>query len=358
MQKHPIAVFTGDNHLRPTTWLKHPTLTDDAYVSWRQIVDFCLQHTLPLILLGDLFDSTRPDSHSVGIYLHGIYRLEQASLPVYYIEGNHDRADPPWASLTPWAQPVGEFSIGGVSAYGVSFTNAVDLAARLATIPASTQLLLAHQSWLEIQRVGHTDGTFSMIPRGMTLLTGDYHVCGTYNGTAANGEPVIAHSPGATAMQALNEPASKYFGVLYSDLTVEWHQLETRTVVSMTLSNITDLTELVQWLPSSNPTTTVSVEIQKPILRVRYLDTIPDAFERITAVVGDSYHLFLEPQHQTTTQAIDVSAVVPTAFESLSSAIGELCTPGTPVHDTAYRLLSSPDIKQELESIFHEFTAS
>lgn len=359
MPKQPLCAFTGDNHLRPVTWIKHPTLFGDAYESWRQIITACEERRLPLVLLGDLFDSTRPDSHSVGVYLHGMMRMERAGLAVYYIEGNHDVADPPWASLTPWARPVGQFTLGGIKAYGLSFVNSTQLPEELARIPAGTQLLLSHQSWLEIQRVGHTDGQFGMIPHGLTMIVADYHVCGIYRGKAGNGEDVVAYSPGSTAMQALNEPPDKYFGILYDDMSVEWVQLETRPCALLTCNTPEELDDLVARIPGGLTTARpFSPDIQKPILRVRYNDMLPEAYSRLTAAAGEQYHLFLEPQRQVTTQVIDVEAVPQTAFQSLVTAIGELCTPDSPEHRAARRLLESNAPQQELEAIYREYLAA
>ncbi len=356
----PIAAFTGDNHLRPITWTKHPDLYGDAYAAFRQFFDYCLEHRLPAILLGDTFDKTRPDSMSVGTFLWNMWRMEQARLEVYYIEGNHDAASPPWPSLSPWARPVGKFQLSGIEAYGLSFTNGSNLAAELALIQPGVRLLLAHQSWLEIQRVGHTDGTFGMIPHGLVMLTGDYHVCGTYTGPAANGETVTAHSPGSTAMQALNEPAIKYFGILYDDLSVTWQPLTTRPIVSMACQTDADLDAVVQRLLEGPPPSGISqhADIAKPILRVRYDDSLPEAYTRLLAAAGDAFHVFLEPQHQTLTEVIDQAAIPQTAFESLMSAVVELTPAGSPLADAACRLLRSADPKAELELLFTEFKAA
>lgn len=359
MPKQPICAFTGDNHLRPQTWAKHPSLFGDAYESWRQIITQCETRRLPLVILGDLFDSTRPDSYSVGVYLHGLTRMEQARLAVYYIEGNHDVADPPWASLTPWARPVRRFTLGDIQFYGLSFVSSALLPEELSRIPVGTRVLLSHQSWLEIQRVGHTDGQFGMIPHGLTMLVADYHVCGTYNGKAGNGEDVIAYSPGSTAMQALNEPQDKYFGILYDDLSVEWVKLETRPCVLVACNTMEELDDLVARIPAGLTTAQpFCPDIRKPILRIRYNDTLPEAFSRFTAAAGEQYHLFLEPQRQLTTQVIDIEAVAQTSFQSLVTAIGELCAPDSPEHQAARRLLESNTPQQELETIFKEYLAA
>lgn len=356
----PIAAFTGDTHLRPNTWAKHPDLHSDAYVSFTQIVDYCLENRLPLIILGDIFDKSRPDSLSVGRFLHAVSRMEEARLAVYAIEGNHDRADPPWFTLHPWVTPAGRFELGGRKFVGMPFQTAGELPeyiSHLMSEDTEVDVLLAHQSWLEIQRVGHTDGSFAQIPYACTMLTGDYHVQGEFRGNAADGGLVRAFSPGSTCMQALNEEPVKGFGVLKQDLSVEWVRIETRTKFDVTLQTEE---ELQQWLDGLDSLGGLAQrpnhpDIRKPILRVRYQDSIPEAYDRITAAVGDDFHLFLEPQRTIITEVIDETATPEGAFDSLLTAVGELSQPGSAVYNGVRRLLEAEDPQQELERMFGEY---
>lgn len=350
----PIAVFTADNHLRPQTWNKHPTLFGDAYESFQQIIECCLGAGLPLFLLGDLFDKSRPDSWSVGIYLDSIRRMEQARLPVYYIEGNHDKADPPWASLTPWATPLGACQFAGINFYGISFSTGQDLIDSLANIPPETNVLLTHQSWQEIQQVGITDASFGQIPHGLVMLTGDYHVCGTYTGQAADHTQVTAYSPGSTVMQALNEPDAKYFGILYEDLTVTWCGIDTRHINRFTLHSVDQLDSMVERLSIVQQPKATSV-IGKPILQVKYNDQIPEAFDRLMSAFSDNYHLFLEPQRQIVTEVIAEETADTAAFDTLESAACQLCINDPPTHAAVYRLSRAVDPAQEFSLIYDEF---
>lgn len=354
MSKQAIAAFTADNHLRPWTWVKYPTLTGDAYYSWRQIVDYCVARGLPLWLLGDLFDSTRPDPLSVSVYLQSMAQMDAASLPVLYIEGNHERTDYPWASLATTVRQATAFNIGELLVTGVSFTTSTGLAERLNQIPVCTDVLLAHQAWHDIQGVGMTDGKFSDIPHGLVMLTGDYHYCGSWRGAAANGEEVIAYSPGSTAMQALNEPVNKYFGVLYDDLSVEWVLLKTRQVITGNCNTEEELEQHIDYTrrrvliqPADHP------DIATPILHVKYSDTLTDAYTRLTAAAGDAYHLFLSPRHSNSLEVVDTTASTTEAFASLKSAVLELAKPNTRECVVACSLLDSPSPKETLEALFH-----
>ncbi len=354
MPKHAIAAFTADNHLRPWTWVKHPTLTGDTYYSWRQIVDYCLARGLPLWLLGDLFDSTRPDPLSVSVYLQSMAQMYAAGLPVLYIEGNHERTEHPWASLATTVKKATNFDTAAGLVHGVSFTTSTDLAARLQQVPPETRILLAHQAWHDIQGVGMTDGKFADIPHGLVMLTGDYHYCGSWRGAAANGEEVIAYSPGSTAMQALSEPVLKYFGVLYDDLSVEWQPLQTRQVITDDCSTEEQLQQLVDYVhrrvliePAAHP------DIAKPILHVKYSDTLADAYVRITAAAGDAYHVFLSPKHSNSLNVVGTTEAAPEAFASLRSAVVELAKPNTRECVVACALLDSSSPKETLEALFN-----
>lgn len=355
----PLFVFTADNHLRPFTWAKHPDLWGDAYFAWQFIVDFCLTHGLRLWQLGDLYDKTRPDSYSVSIYLYHVARLQAAGLPFWYLEGNHDIADPPWASLSPWARPISVMSLEGVDIAGFSYAPSREiLADRLSKLP-DADVVMTHQSWEEVQRVGHTDGSFSMFPRGTVLLTGDYHVCGQYTGLAANGETVTAYSPGSTVMQALNEAPDKYFGVLNDDLSVTWVQIPTRPYAAYEAVVEVELDSILRSIRTTPPLADQRLPepLRKPILHVKYNDAIPEAARRLEEAAGDAYHLFLVPQYHVLTQVIDVEATPAGSFDDLKSSVG-LCTPpGQPVYNGLMRLLDSSDAPRELNLMFEEFTA-
>lgn len=317
----PIAAFTADNHLRPSTWVKHPSLAGDAYAAWFQICAFCAMYRLPLLQLGDLFDSTRPDSHSVSQYLEGVQQLQAANVPFFFIEGNHDLASPPWAKVSAWAQPAeGLFHIAGIPFYGLGYKSAATLSGELTRIPMETRVLLSHQAWKEIQGVGAVDAAFSALPRGMTLLTGDYHVCDVYHGFAQDGQPVTAYSPGSTALQALNEPAAKNFGILYDDLTVQWQPLVTRACHRVHLTTSDELDALIASIRTGQlqpPLVSIPC-LQKAILAIRYSDHLPDAYARLTDAVGELFHLFLEPV-RSKTDTVEVPANIVQGIGSLQT---------------------------------------
>ena len=84
-------VFSADWHLSFGTWAKHATLVGDSYHSLRQIVDYCIDVNCPLVAGGDLFDKPVPDPVSVSVMCREMDRMQAAGLPVYFIQGQHER---------------------------------------------------------------------------------------------------------------------------------------------------------------------------------------------------------------------------------------------------------------------------
>lgn len=363
MAKTPIAIVTADNHLRPVTWNKHPDLRDDAYAAFEQVTSLCLKHSVPMIQLGDLFDRSYPDSLSVSVYMQQMERLAKADLRMWYIEGNHDAATVAWASLAPNAFAAASFELAGIDFYGLDFVPASRLEHALGFLPNGVNVLLTHQAWADVQPIGHTDGSFSMIPYGLLLMTGDYHVTQRYEGRAKDGGAITAYSFGSTAMQKLNESPDKFVGLLYDDLSVELCQLDTRRFNFVELRAEEDLDAFIQQSqregvfdgPRGKPQ---DPRLQRPILRVKYADNIPDAFNRLTAACGQLTHLFLEPQNTAIDEIVDVAATPEGAFDTLVTAIQTLAADKSTVKSGAERLLRATDRKAELLKLFNEFQES
>ena len=353
----PIAVFTGDNHLRPTTWGKYPDLFGDAYYSWRQIIDYCVDNKLPLLQLGDLFDKSRPDSLSVSHYIHGVNRLRDHGLLFCYISGNHDLADPPWGSITAYPIHAGKLEIEGYKFLGIDFTSSSDIAATLDHYAADiydADVVLAHQSWEEIQPL-KASASLSQIPHGCTLLTGDYHVTMRVEARAADNAPIVAFSPGSTCMQKLNEDPNKVFGVLHDDLSVIWQPLETRPFFATDLiRNEEELDAVVDLLRTKYMEySTSNTDIAKPILRVKYLDTIPAGYQRLVAAAEDHYFLFEEPQRGTVTEVVTTRN--DNSFAGLQTAVTELTAAKPKIGEAAVRLLQAADTDAALNSMQQQF---
>lgn len=351
---NPVAVFTGDTHLRPTTWNDHPELRDDSYIGLQQVTDYAIEAGLPVISLGDLFDSQRPDSYTMSRLASIMARLEAAGVRFFYIDGNHDRSTPSWMSVFPWAVAADTpFKLQGLWFRGLHFTSTTQLPEVLSQLKDRVDVLLCHQAWENIQRVGAVNGKFSDIPWGCTLLTGDYHVTGRWQGPAADGGLVTAYSPGSTAMQNLGETPEKYFGVLYDNLAVTWHKIETRDLLSCVCNTAAELDAAIERYTEYNPVgTKMYLQLERPILQVRYREDMPGCYDRLTALAANGkYHLFLDPRPVVSGVTVNNVTDREEGFANLESAITQLAT--TPqLRDDALTLLHTTDIAADLSLMY------
>lgn len=298
MSSTPFAVVISDAHLKPHTWVDRREIAEDTYVAWEAAIARCCRDRLPLILLGDTFDKRRPDSQSLAVFTRAMDRLEHLAVGVYYIQGNHDYADPPWPSVHSHPQHLHkqQWRIRGVEFYGLDYTPPDLLAAELAAIPAGA-IFLSHQSWAEIQQVGRTDASLSQLPPGTMMLAGDCHITGKF--TAGD---TVAYSFGALSRQSFAEPDEHFYGLLSLDadgkVVVDTQPVPSRVVLAVRCSDAANVDELLTILRREPDITGPKLPepITKPILRVAFAADIPEFQARVQQVVGDRYHLAWLPQ--------------------------------------------------------------
>jgi DNA repair exonuclease SbcCD nuclease subunit len=369
MPFQPLFAFSADLHLQPCAWVKHPTLRGDAYESFRQIVDFCIQVRIPLILGGDIFDSKRPDPLSVRYFGQQVARMFEADQNVSFIQGDHDfHPHAPWPTVSGMAIPLNGMSVtaGGYNIFGLDWTPRDSLPAALCSVPEGTDFLVTHQAWQEIQGIGQVEGSVTHIPHANFLLTGDYHVALQKDVQAEDGRGVQVWSPGSICMQSIDERYEKSFlviGIEEGDLVVRREPLLTRMKFDLIYNTeeefAADLVnrhvfdeiiadERLEHLPEC---------IRKPIVRVTFNDEIPDALTRIEAAADGRFHIFPNPQRVVEEVEVDFDEVPEGAFGTLLDACRRLATDES-AYNLAARLLRSEDPEAELERMYDEFRHS
>lgn len=363
----PAFAFTGDTHLTRSVWVKHPDLFGDAHESFRQIIDQCLAMRIPLVLLGDIFDSANPEAEDVVFFSQQMERMARQQLMVFYIKGNHDDTPVGWPAVHPWPIHMvgGTYCLGPFHVVGLDYHKYGELAPALQAVPIEYPLdfLCTHQAWSEIMRIGHADGSLTQVHRATRVLTGDYHVNGMWTAVNAQGQPLQAWSPGSIAMQALNEPPVKFFGLVSEDrgqAVVSNLPLQTRPFFDIRLPTVDMLDQFVTYVTGGQMVVPPGLPevIAKPIVRVRYSTDIPDAYDRIMAACGTQFHLFDEPVPSQEEVVVDQAAAPAGAFDDLLTALGQLTPPGTALYTAVRRLLESATPETEAETIFQEFIAS
>jgi DNA repair exonuclease SbcCD nuclease subunit len=378
-------VFSADWHLSYGTWAGKPSLVGDSYYSLRQIIDYCIEHDCSLIAGGDLFDKPVPDPVSVSVMCREMDRMQAEGLPVYFIQGQHERVkrsalgsselggSPEWMNVHAWPTHVHKkvFSIENRQFYGLDWTPPDRIEEELAAIPEGTYFLVCHQVWREFMgdTVCQPECNLSMVPVVQEVLTGDFHE--TTN--AHNGAYTVMHSPGSISMRSMGEPAEKYFfhflgwneveEAEHPDVGESLHpmeaiKLQTRVMAEVNIDTEETLDAFVQYEPEPVAWDIAGLpeELEKPMLRVNYHDDIPEVYDRIVAAVGDTAHLFLYPQRiGPDVVEVDEDLRERIRGQGLLGCLSQVEDEDSPVYRTTARLLQSSDPATELEEMHAEY---
>lgn len=249
--REPLAVIAADCHLtrHDTAWVNSRIL-GDARRSFHQLVDKALELKLPLILAGDVIDEKLSGPGPVELLSWAARKLKAAGLFCYFIQGQHEKAEPPWLSAIDrdvfcWfgapsdhhgGVKYGPLKLFGggrtVRVLGLDYQEPDRFLAELEAWEHSGQeadVLVMHQVWTnfmgkyapQVVEMGR------VAPYCKLLVTGDYHVA--FNGSVeTTAGSLRVYSPGSICLQSINEPADKSFGLLYSDLSIEEVPLSVR----------------------------------------------------------------------------------------------------------------------------------
>lgn len=369
----PLFVISADWHLERHAWAKHPELTGDAYFGLKQLIDYCVAHSLPLVAAGDLFEKSYPDSLSVSVAHKEMSRMEDAALPVYFVQGQHEMTrEQPWLGIHPWPQHVHKkvFEIGDYVLYGLDYQRADLVLNSLKEIPAAADILVAHQVWQDFMgSITKPECTSTDVPHVNYVVTGDFHKLVLSNGVGANQQSLKMISPGPLCLQSTSEPVDKFFLVFHEDGYVEKHQLKTRPFYKHILEQGIDWSAWEDFLNEEcKPDLTLPAHLQKPAMYIRYPADLGNAYANITKLTGDKYHLFLNPVSDslpevTLTDAEDRKDQLDTDLKgclarTLDAMFGAETKKRANVYACALQLLDTPNessLKEELQCMELEF---
>jgi len=365
----PLFVFTADLHLEDGAWSTRPGIYGDAYYSFNQIIDYCIEHHLPLILGGDVLEKKSNSARPIAQLCNGLSRMQAANLAVHYIQGNHEYdRNAPWLSVHKWSNHIHKqtVNINGARVYGLDWLPRGEIQAAFKEVPVDTDILIAHQVWKDFMgNVGRTECELTDVHYVQTVLAGDFHVTKTVESVNAHGQPIRMLSPGSICMQDCGEDPSKFFFVIgqRTDGVLGFEfapvPLKTRRFINYTVReqdlldslcagqferDIKDVCEFAD-LPA---------EISKPIVRIKFNKQLPDAYIRLVTALGESAHVFCEAL--TSKDDSDRRAGTRDAAKNdLLSALGDLMGEGTDAYKLAAALLAADDANKELDVQFSKY---
>jgi len=363
----PLFVFTADLHLEDGAWSTRPSIYGDAYYSFNQIIDYCIEHRLPLILGGDVLEKKNNSARPIAKLCEGLSRMQAAQLQVYYIQGNHEYdRNAPWLSVHPWPIHIHTVAqvINGIRVYGLDWLPRGEIQAAFQAVPVDTDILITHQVWKDFMgEVGRTECELTDVHHVQTVLAGDFHVTKTVESANAQGKPIRMLSPGSICMQDCGEDPSKFFFVINDthDGVIEFLPvpLKTRRFVSYTVREQELLDslcagQLARDIKDMCEFAGLPDEIAKPIVRIKFNKQLPDAYIRLVTAIGESAHVFCEAL----TNKYDTEKRTATrdgAKNDLLTALADLLGDGTEAYKLAAALITAEDPGKELDVQFSKY---
>jgi DNA repair exonuclease SbcCD nuclease subunit len=283
---------------------------------------------LPVILAGDVFDSSLPDSmsvHKAVSLISGLYR--RTNQKTYFIEGQHEMSHMPWLGIASGSVNLhrGSAEIGGRTFYGLSFTRKENIEEEFRHIPPTTDVLVAHQVWADIMgSVANPQASFADVPHVKAIITGDYH---KHFSSVVDlpGRQARIVSPGSISLRSMSEDPNKYFFVMYEDLSVSSHPLVTRHFFYRQLMHPDQISLLVSELDAflSLPRMELPEAIRKPIVCINHKTEI-EVFSAVKSVVSDRAFLVLQPVKEKVEKEqeyfVGVNSVEAATLEALTQA--------------------------------------
>jgi DNA repair exonuclease SbcCD nuclease subunit len=356
-------VFTADLHFDETGAWKYRGISGDAQHSFKQIVDFCCdRHARVLALGGDILDKPTPKPETIIFLRDQFDRLNQYSVEVVYILGQHDgRQD--WPSIHPWPIHLHgkAFDVDDYVIYGLDYLRPADFMAAYAAPPKpeSGAFLLCHQVWHEFMgNVRQAELSMANLPYATNLLTGDYHVHQVMEYTALDGSSAVAFSPGSTHVRDVAEEADKHFFAIYGGASAECECTSVTLITRPVRRYQIRTTEEAEAFLARKDLPLDGEGVKRAVVDISYYDDLDGLGAQLERTFGERCHLFLRGRNRKhESRAPSVVARRAVADRGLAGAVDLVCEPG-PVRESAIRLLEALDPRAELDAMRAEFYAS
>lgn len=345
----PILAVAGDLHLSSHINTQFPEMQGDSVYSFRQIINYCVEHKLDLALAGDICDVRHPGSAEVMTLCRNVEFMRQSGLEVYGIQGQHDMASPSWLEVA-GAIPLESNGVelrSGHMLDGLDYRPRAQLLADLAEVRPCDILLLHQMLKGGLPDQAGYDLESDDLPEHVKLvIMGDLH--DTYS--APDHKPPIFYT-GSTHMRRISETPGKRFLVIRGDLSVESIPLDTRPFRYYRLAIINELNDCLKELSSFDPNNEPKRpgNLSKPYVVIKYNTDLENAYERIATAAGDKFFLRRLPQGPLTEESVDVERMKET--NTLETCLDEFVDSGKQpeLHTFMLEILVSDDPRSIIE---------
>lgn len=286
-------LWFADAHLDLAIWASRPELVYDSRAAFAYLVGLAIKKQVQAVFAaGDLINIKRPPSAVVTFMRRQMDRLAKAKIPFFFIQGQHERSDPPWFSTVhSWPKHLHNATVNydGRVIAGLDWTPAARLQEAVQALSTEADTLMCHQVWEEFMgEVTNPEGSIAELPMHFsTVVTGDYHK----TVLKKVGHRLVL-SPGPTNLRKINESGACCYAistgenfslgkipgrpVLRSDFRTVQSTPDPATIIAELQRSIVKSRESAAGLPEA---------LQKPIVYV--VGGLRDA-EVIAAIEGSS----------------------------------------------------------------------
>jgi DNA repair exonuclease SbcCD nuclease subunit len=224
--RKPIALWFADSHLDPYIWKSRRDIAGDSFASFHWLLKVANRLDVPVFIAGDVVDMQKPSSSVVWFMTKMHNFCSRHTVDVHFIQGQHDRADPPWLTASgrdKFKHAHGQqIIINDHKIFALDWRPRNELMSLFEEYESeinTCDTLMLHQVWKELMgniRVGELGA--EDIPSGpKTVFTGDMHRNDELDLKNKNGEAFRLISPGSTHMRSAIEQVKKYYYLLMDD---------------------------------------------------------------------------------------------------------------------------------------------
>lgn len=319
----PVALYCADLHIKRR---------EDEKFALRQLVKAAMANQVGhFIVGGDTIDRQSNRADPISFLLREVLDpLAEAGVSFDYIQGQHDWDDPPWPSGhgNAFHAHKATFGVGPHTAYGLDFQPFGKLQEELAEVPRGVDLLFTHQGWGDWMGADkNPQGDFAQVPGHVKVVaSGDLHAFKQEKHKNADGVKMLCLSPGATAMQKVNEPPEHFYFFIDDDGLFRARKLHSRIFIDWSLLNqARDLDRFMDEIEAELGTayqTAASRDypegMLRPYLRVTYSHRLADTVRRVTKAVGDRAIIHWKEIPPSADPEVDKASAVPGQGEAVT----------------------------------------
>lgn len=324
----PIISCLGDIHLSQHIWTRFPHIQNDSSVGFDAFIDGAIEIGAPIMIAGDLFDVAKPTPDLVEICRAGFDRCADARVPVYVIQGNHDKQPTPWVkAIHEHPIYVGDgkpFRLGSHTAIASDYRLMDDIRQFIQDIPDGVEIVFLHQA---AKQALAFDGAWNcdlewLPPSVRVCILGDIHK--PLNMPLSGGR--MAYYTGAGHARDITQTDPKSFLVLHDDLSISRRPLPSREIRKFTVIDDSQVKHVSDWLSTARPCTYTT----RTLLPFAWVVHAPELLPAMRGIIADYSQngraiIFCDPAPSAEdVQDIVAEPDIDQADMSLASAVGRV----------------------------------